>query len=129
MLSTHGKEVAEHVASFEARQIGAIKALVKREDVDCDFEETRVVDVCLYKKGKEKIKADLERVVDADISTARDIGYSEDREAEQVCHTRSIQTFLHPPISGADWMHRCLVCGGPSPASHTMPLVCGRIDL
>lgn len=40
VLDKYGKDVAEHVASFEARQVDAIKDLVQREQVDCDFEET-----------------------------------------------------------------------------------------
>ncbi|KAJ4346323.1 uncharacterized protein N0V89_010252 [Didymosphaeria variabile] len=94
VLQTHGKKVAEHVASFEARQVDAIRDLVSCEDVDCDFEETTVMDVCLYDKGREKIKADLERAVDADISTASNIGYYEDREAEEVSGVRGAKSCL-----------------------------------
>lgn len=91
MLETHGEKVAEHVASFEARQVDAIKGLVQYEDIDCDFEETRIVDVCLYDKGRKKIKADLKKVVDAGISTAKDILYHEDRAAEEVRKNNSEQ--------------------------------------
>lgn len=84
VLETHGKAVAEHVASFEARQVDAIKDLVQHEDADCDFEETKVVDVCFYNAGRDKIKADLVRVAKAGISTAKEVEYSSGSEAERV---------------------------------------------
>jgi hypothetical protein len=84
VLETHGKEIAEHVASFETRQVDAIKDLVQREKIDCDFEETKVTDVCLYNGGRDKIKADIAKLVEADISTAKGIKYSSDSEAEKV---------------------------------------------
>jgi glycine/D-amino acid oxidase-like deaminating enzyme len=95
LLKTHGKAVAEHVASFETRQINAIKELVAREHIECDFEETRVVDVCLYPEGRDKIKADLDQITRAGISTAKTIRYVSGRHAEEVsgvrgalsCHT------------------------------------------
>lgn len=102
VLESHGKAVAEHVASFEARQVDAIKDLVRREHVDCDFEETKVTDVCLYKAGRDKIKADLAKLAKADISTAREIEYCSDSEAEEVCtHCRrnlhsSLRTLFLP---------------------------------
>ena len=42
ILKTHGPAVAEHVASFEARQVEEVKAFLEREGIECDFEETRV---------------------------------------------------------------------------------------
>jgi hypothetical protein len=85
VLEVHGRAIAEHVASFEARQVDAIRDLVQREHVDCDFEETKVIDVCLYEEGREKIKTDLAKITKADISTAKEIAYSSGSEAEVVC--------------------------------------------
>lgn len=85
ILDIHGPAVAEHVASFEARQVDAIKELVQHEDIQCDFEETRVTDVCFYREGRDKIKADLAKLVEANISTAKGINYNLEKEAEQVC--------------------------------------------
>ncbi|KAH6861523.1 hypothetical protein AA0118_g6596 [Alternaria tenuissima] len=95
VLETHGKAVAEHVATFEARQVDAIKELVRREHCDCDFEETRVTDVCFYEAGRDKIRADIAKIAKADISTAKGIKFTSGSEAEEVsgvwgaksCHT------------------------------------------
>jgi hypothetical protein len=85
VLDTHGKAVAEHVASFEARHVGAIKHLVQRERIDCDFEETKVHDVCFYDAGRAQTKATLAKLVEASISTANEIQYRSGAEAEEVC--------------------------------------------
>jgi hypothetical protein len=85
ILKTHGREVAEHVASFEARQVKEVKEFVKREGIDCDFEETEVMDVCFYEAGRDKFKSDLASLAEAGISTVRDIGYHSDTNAEEVC--------------------------------------------
>lgn len=88
VLETHGKAVAEHVATFESRQVDAIKELVQRENCDCDFEETRVTDVCFYEAGRDKIKADIAKTVKAGISTAKGIKFTSGSEAEEVCSVR-----------------------------------------
>lgn len=95
VLDTHGQEVAEHVASFEARQIGAIRELVAREKIECDFEETRVVDVCLYRQGQHQMKAAIDKITRAGISTAKTVKYTSGADAEEIsgvrgamsCHT------------------------------------------
>ncbi|KAH8730279.1 FAD dependent oxidoreductase [Phaeosphaeriaceae sp. PMI808] len=88
VLKTHGKEVAEHVASFEARQADAVKDLIMRENVDCDFEKTRIRDDCLYEEGWDKIKADPAKLNEVDIPTVREINYISGSEAEKVSGVR-----------------------------------------
>ncbi|EMD84899.1 hypothetical protein COCC4DRAFT_154574 [Bipolaris maydis ATCC 48331] len=97
LLDSHGAAVAEHVASFEQRQVAAIKELVERERIDCDFEETTVMDICKYAQGRDKMKASIDKVTKAGISTAKMIRFYTGREAEEVsgvrgalsCHTYS----------------------------------------
>ena len=36
-----------------------MKDFVERAGIACDFEETRVFDVCLHEAGREKVEADL----------------------------------------------------------------------
>lgn len=84
VLETHGKEVAEHVASFEARQIQDVQELIRYHDIDCEFEETMVSDVCLDEAGSLKTGQALSRVVAAGVSTAKAIERSCGAEAERV---------------------------------------------
>lgn len=72
------------MASFEARQVQEIKAFVEREGIDCDFEETRVCDVWVHEAGRAKVKADLASLVEANISTAREVKYYSGKDSEEV---------------------------------------------
>ena len=75
------------MASFEALQVKEVKDYVEREGIDCDFEETRVFDVCLHEAGRNKAKTDLAALEDAEISTFRELGSFFDADAEEVCNT------------------------------------------
>lgn len=61
-----------------------MQEFVEREGIDCDFEETEVFDVCFYEAGRDKVESDLASLIDADISTARDIGYHFNTDSEKV---------------------------------------------
>ena len=84
VLDTHGQAAAEHVASFEQRQVDAVKELVERENIDCDFEETRVIDVCTYPEGRDKMRATIDKITKANVSTAKMISFFAGKEAEEV---------------------------------------------
>lgn len=81
-LRSHGKEAAEEVASFEARQVNEIKTLVETEKIDCDFVITRATDVCLFDGAGEELKSGLDELETAGISTASEVFYSDERTAE-----------------------------------------------
>lgn len=83
-LQKYGKEAAEEVASFEARQVKEIKDLVEKENIDCDFVVTRASDVCLYDEAHQELKKGLEQLTKAGISTAEGVFYSDSRTAEGV---------------------------------------------
>ena len=126
VLRTHGTAVAEHVASFEARQVKEIRDLVKHENIDCDFEETRVIDVCMYPEGAAAIGTTLCQLAEADISTAKGIRSFSGSEASEV----SAEAFASMPrIDSVNNDHRrCLVCEERSLASHTTQHGCRRIN-
>ena len=63
VLETHGKEVAEHVDYFEARQIRDVQELARLRGIDCEFEEAMVSDVCLDEAGSLRTGQALSRVV------------------------------------------------------------------
>jgi alpha-D-ribose 1-methylphosphonate 5-triphosphate synthase subunit PhnG len=69
-----------------------VKDYVEREGIECDFEETRVFDVCLHKAGRDKAEADFAAITDADISTAKDMGYYSDEKAEEVRSFSSLES-------------------------------------
>jgi glycine/D-amino acid oxidase-like deaminating enzyme len=90
-LRTHGKEAAEEVAAFEARQVTEIKKLVEKEKIDCDFVVTRASDVCLFDEARDDLKKGLDLLTAARISTADDVFYSDAKTAEGVRWSCSLQ--------------------------------------
>ncbi|CAK1362057.1 putative oxidoreductase OrdL [Cercospora beticola] len=83
-LKTHGREAAEEVASFEARQVKEIQKLVEKEAIDCDFVVTRATDVCMYESAHRELKQGLDALHDANISTASEVHYSGPRTAQGI---------------------------------------------
>ena len=81
------------MASFEARHLKAIADLVKRESVDCDYVLTRSTDVCLYDAGRDDLKAKLDKLSEAGISTVDDVFYSGEKTAESVSNEPRTQRF------------------------------------
>ena len=46
----HGEQAAVEIAQFEASQLFAVKNLVEKENIDCDFQMTRALDVYMDEK-------------------------------------------------------------------------------
>ena len=82
-FSAYGKETAEEVASFETKHLAAIGDLVRKEGIDCDFVVTRALDICLYDKANEELKAKLDHLREAGIGVD-DVFYSPEDTAEKV---------------------------------------------
>lgn len=108
MLKAHGKAAAEHVVSFEARQVSEVRGLIEQEGIDCDFEETTVTDVCTYSEGRDAVKASLSEVAKAGISTAKEIQYF---EGEEACEVNEKKTHSHVFFEAQiDPLYRCPAC-------------------
>lgn len=61
-----------------------MKDYVELEGIDCDFEETRVFDVCLHNAGRDKARSDLASIAQANITTMREIEGHFGDDAEEV---------------------------------------------
>ncbi|KAI5368231.1 putative FAD dependent oxidoreductase, FAD/NAD(P)-binding domain superfamily [Septoria linicola] len=83
-LKTHGREAAEEVASFEARQVKEVQKLVDKESIDCDFVVTRATDVCMYEDARRDLEDGLDALTKANVSTASEVHYSDGRTAQGV---------------------------------------------
>ncbi|KJY01925.1 fad dependent oxidoreductase superfamily like protein [Zymoseptoria brevis] len=96
-LKIYGREAAEEVAAFEARQIGEIKKLVEKENVDCDFVMTRAADVCLFEQAHSELKDGFDRLNAADVSTIQNVFYSDGKTAEGVSGVKGAKAcFTYP---------------------------------
>ncbi|KAK4505526.1 hypothetical protein PRZ48_003489 [Zasmidium cellare] len=107
-LQKYGKEAAEEVASFEARQVKEIKDLVEKENIDCDFVVTRASDVCLYEDANQELKRGLDQLTKAGISTADGVFYSDSRTAEGVSGVKGAKGCFSYP-AGHVWPYKLVL--------------------
>ena len=85
----YGLKAAAEVALFEASNVYAMKDLVEKERIDCDFILTRAVDATLDPQlAKESIAAYHNLVQDGGIETLKDVQYYTQRDAEGVRTSR-----------------------------------------
>ncbi|TVY30611.1 Gamma-glutamylputrescine oxidoreductase [Lachnellula hyalina] len=78
----YGAQEAAEVARFEASQIFAVKALVEKEKIDCDFVLTRAIDVTFDPELAKKSKDDYDFLVKAGVASLDDVQYTSGKNAE-----------------------------------------------
>ena len=78
----YGREAAAQIASFEASQVHAVKALVEKEKIDCDFNVTRAWDACLDDVAAKRSKEAFYDLIADDFPTMKDVYYCEGKIAE-----------------------------------------------
>ncbi|KAK7546296.1 FAD dependent oxidoreductase superfamily [Phyllosticta paracitricarpa] len=79
-----GAEAANEVAAFESSQVYAVKELVEKEQIDCEFTLTRAVDVCLDADHAAKCKAEFMELRRRKVPSVRDVFFAEGKTAEDV---------------------------------------------
>ncbi|KAK6394582.1 hypothetical protein LTR65_001373 [Meristemomyces frigidus] len=87
-VKKYGAEQAAAVARFEAANVLAVKQLVEREKIDCDFVLTRALDVYLneeHAKATNEAYRELAELGDVNLA---DVHYTEGQNAEKVSPIR-----------------------------------------
>ncbi|KAI8312261.1 hypothetical protein K4K61_010628 [Colletotrichum sp. SAR11_59] len=69
----YGKQAAAEMAVFEMSHVQAIKDLVEKEKIDCDFVLTRAYDVILDPELAEKTKREFDQLVEEKFPTVKDV--------------------------------------------------------
>jgi hypothetical protein len=78
----HGVEAAIEVVEFELAHVPAIKEVVERENIDCDLNITRSMNVCLDAGRAARVKAVYDEVRSRHLSFVDDIHWSTEKDAE-----------------------------------------------
>ncbi|GAD98150.1 FAD dependent oxidoreductase superfamily [Paecilomyces variotii No. 5] len=107
MSAKHGLEAAIELAEFEKAHLHAIKELVEKENIDCDFQLTRAFDVFLSQAQSEKVKNDIEALRKAGVSL-HDVQYTPESSAEDVCgvnNAKGCASFT----AGSIWPYRLII--------------------
>jgi glycine/D-amino acid oxidase-like deaminating enzyme len=83
----YGAVEAAEFAKFEAKNVLAVKALVEKEEIDCDFQLTRSVDVYLDSTHAEAVEESYRELVKQGIAELGDVMFWKGRGAEEVSGT------------------------------------------
>lgn len=90
-IERHGIEAGAEVARFELAHMNAIKDVVAKENIDCDLNITRNMNVYLDEEGAVEAKKTFDALVAKGLSFVDDIHYTSEKNAEGV---HSSFTFL-----------------------------------
>ncbi|KIW46395.1 uncharacterized protein PV06_02067 [Exophiala oligosperma] len=83
-IKKYGVRSAVEVAQFEASQVHAVKALVEKEKIDCDFVLTRACDATLHKGLADETEKAFEEMLKAGVTDFKDVYHARKGDAERV---------------------------------------------
>jgi hypothetical protein len=82
--SMFGAAAAAELAVFEAASVYAVKQLVETEDLDCDFQLTRSLDVYLDAKHAKETEAAWRKLKSDGVAFMSDVAFIPENDAERV---------------------------------------------
>ena len=80
----YGVRAAAEIVNFETSQVLAVKDLIEKEKLDCDFHLTRGVDVYLDKAFAKRTADAYSKLVEEGLIDVRDVAYTGPEHAERV---------------------------------------------
>lgn len=83
--AVYGSKIANEIAEFQLKHVQAVKDLVEKENIDCDFHVTRACDVFLDQAYADKITAAFHRIKAEGATCVKQVQYVGPKNAEQVC--------------------------------------------
>lgn len=84
-IERHGLDAGVEVAEFEMGHIKALKEVIAKESIDCDFNITRNMNVYLNETDCEKAKHAYDTLAARGLSIVDDLHYTPAKHAERVC--------------------------------------------
>lgn len=85
-----GPEAAAEIAEFEISNLRAIKKIVEKEKIDCDFTFTRTIDVWCNEQAAREAKAVYDKIVAHEFEYMDDVVFYTGKSVEGVSH-RTVQ--------------------------------------
>ncbi|TIA01824.1 FAD dependent oxidoreductase superfamily [Aureobasidium pullulans] len=83
-IDRHGLKAGAEIAEFEAAHIKAIKDVVAKENIDCDYVITRTTDVWCNQDAADKVKATYDKMVAYGLRHMDDVHFVMGKDAEGV---------------------------------------------
>lgn len=79
-----GIKAAAQIADFEASHVYAVKDLVQKEELDCDFHVTRALDVYLDPGHAKSVEATYKKISEEGSVNLTDVTFTPKKDAERV---------------------------------------------
>lgn len=89
LAAEYGDAAAAEVADFEASHVDALKALIEKEDIECDFVVTRAIDVQLDTEHCQRLKSGYDRLLGAGVAATKNAFFIPEETAEGVSNAAS----------------------------------------
>lgn len=84
-IKKYGVRAAVEFANFEASNVLAIKELVEKENIDCEFTLTRACDATLHEGLARETEEAYAELAKSGVANLKDVHYTPRKDAERVC--------------------------------------------
>lgn len=88
-IKKYGAKAVVEVANFEASQVYAVKELVEKEKIDCDFTLTRACDATVDEGLARETEEAHMQLAASGVANLKDVHYTGRKDAERVGVTYS----------------------------------------
>ncbi|KAL4909396.1 hypothetical protein BDW74DRAFT_187543 [Aspergillus multicolor] len=107
-IERYGVEAGAEVASFEIAHIKALKELITEENIDCDLNLTRCMNVYLNEADGEKAKQTYELLVAQGLEYTPDIHYTSQKYAEKISGVKGAKACISY-TAGNLWAYKLIL--------------------
>jgi hypothetical protein len=83
-IKKYGVRPAVEIADFEAAHVPAVKELVEREQIDCDFTLTRACEVTLHEGLAKETEEAFATLAESGVANLTDVQHIPRKDAERV---------------------------------------------
>ncbi|KAK2787644.1 hypothetical protein FQN52_007135 [Onygenales sp. PD_12] len=113
----HGLEAAAELSNFEAAHIPAIREIIEREGIDCDFHVTRSFAVVLREDYWKHLETAYRRLRASGIPFTQDLQFTSSKDAERISGMKDAKGCFHY-TAGHIWPYKLVL--------HLLSLLVGR---
>ncbi|KAL4936037.1 hypothetical protein BDV06DRAFT_216980 [Aspergillus oleicola] len=107
-IERYGLEAGAEVANFEIAHIKALKELIAQEDIDCELNLSRCMNVYLNEVDGEKVKRTYEALVKRGLEYTSDIHYMGAKYAETISGVKGAKACLSY-TAGSLWPYKLIL--------------------
>lgn len=101
----YGRQAAADIAQFEMKQVSAVKELVEKEGIDCDFNITRAYDVILDEELAATTKKEFDQLKADGFPTVKDVWYLEGAATESLTGVKGAKCAFSYTV-GSVWPYK-----------------------